>query len=80
MSRIECSYEVSKSEYIKKDAFDNVVHQLLVKISSLENKVNRLESENGSTNSLYRKMDELLTQMRGAYHFANDVDYEYDSE
>lgn len=80
MSSIESQHDVSNTEYIKKEVFDNVVHQLLVKIASLENKVNRLESENGSTNSLYRKMDELLTQMRGAYRFANDVDYEYDSE
>ena len=73
-------------QYIKKETFDSVVHRLLVKIASLENKIDRLENENGSTNSLYRKMDELLTQMRGCYHFANGVeeappDYEeYESE
>jgi len=80
MSSIESQHDVSNTEYIKKEVFDNVVHQLLVKIASLENKVDRLERDNGAVDSLYRKMDELLTQMRGAYHFANNVDYEYDSE
>ena len=80
MSRIESQYDVSNSEYIKKEVFDHVVHQLLVKIASLENKVDRLERDNGAVDSLYRKMDQLLMQLRSSYHFGNEHDYEDESE
>ena len=42
MSRIDSEYNAANPEYIKKEVFDNVVHQLLVKIASLENKIDRL--------------------------------------
>ncbi len=80
MSRIESSYDVSNTEYIKKEVFDNVVQQLSVKIANLENKVDRLERDNGAVDSLYRKMDQLLMQLRSSYHFANPADEEYESE
>lgn len=80
MSRIESQYDVSKPEYIKKEVFDNIVHQLFAKIDSLENKVDRLERDNGAVDSLYRKMDQLLTQLRSSYHFGNEHDYDYESE
>lgn len=80
MSRIESQHDVSNTGYIKKAVFDNVVHQLLVKIASLENKVDRLERDNGAVDSLYRKMDQLLTQLRSSYHFGNEHDYDYESE
>ena len=80
MSSIESQHDVSNTEYIKKEVFDNVVHQLLVKIASLENKVDRLERDNGAVDSLYRKMDQLLTQLRSSYHFGNEHDYDYESE
>ena len=80
MSRIESQYDVSNPEYIKKKVFDHVVHQLLVKIASLENKVDRLERDNGAVDSLYRKMDQLLMQLRSSYHFGNEYDYEEESE
>ena len=80
MSRIESQYDVPKPEYIKKEVFDNIVHQLFAKIDSLENKVDRLERDNGAVDSLYRKMDQLLMQLRSSYHFANEYDYEEESE
>lgn len=60
-------------EYVEKPLFDHVVHQLLVKIARLEERLEvvegnyeRLRLDNGSMDGLYRKMDELLTEMRFA--------------
>lgn len=60
-------------EYIEKPLFDHVVQQLLVKIARLEERLQlvegnyeRLRLDNGSMDGLYRKMDELLTEMRFA--------------
>ena len=79
MSRIDSEYNAANPEYIKKEVFDNVVHQLLVKIASLENKIDRLERDNGAVDSLYRKMDQLLMQLRSSYYL-NEHHYEDESE
>ena len=79
MSRIDSEYNAANPEYIKKEVFDNVVHQLLVKIASLENKIDRLERDNGAVDSLYRKMDEVLIQLRSNYYL-NEHHYQDESE
>ena len=74
------SCENNKKIYIEKDFFDHIVKQLLIKIKYLEKKVDKIDADNGSVDCLYRKMDELLIQMRKSYHFGKEEDYEYESE
>ena len=77
----------SNPEYVEKRLFDFVIHKLLVKIADQDLKIEALTREthslrrdNGSIDGLYRKMNELLMQMRSSYHFANEYDYEEESE
>jgi site-specific DNA-adenine methylase len=70
----------SHKNYIEKAVFNDILKKLLLKIKHLETKVDKLERDNGSIDSLYRKMDQLLIQMRKSYHFGKEDDYDYESE
>jgi len=79
MSRID-SQQSSNIIYVKKEVYDIVVNQLLIKINTLEKKVNRLQRDNSAADTLYRKMDQLLIQLKSNYKTVNDYDYGYNSD